>query len=248
MSSTPADGVRVVAHETIGSTNADALERARDGERGPLWITAKRQTAGRGRRGRVWVSEPGNLYATLLLTDASPPERAPELSFVASLALHDAIGARIPGLSARLALKWPNDGLIDGCKFAGILIEGESRAVAVGIGVNCTHHPQGTAFPATDLAAAGVRATPDSVFAALSAAMIGRLVQWNRGAGFPVIRADWLKRAFGLNETVNVATAEGERTGRFETVDEAGRLVLRRADGMTETVTAGDVLPAFVKA
>jgi BirA family biotin operon repressor/biotin-[acetyl-CoA-carboxylase] ligase len=248
MSSSPADGVRVVALETIGSTNADALERARAGERGPLWITAKRQTAGRGRRGRAWVSEPGNLYATLLLTDASLPERAPELSFVASLALHDAIGARVPGLSARLALKWPNDCLIDGCKFAGILIEGEGRAVAIGIGVNCTHHPQSTAFPATDLAAAGVRAAPDSVFAALSAAMIGRLVQWNRGAGFPVIRADWLKRAFGLNEPVNVATAEGERTGRFETVDEAGRLVLRRADGTAESVTAGDVLPALVKA
>ena len=70
------------------------------GERGPLWITAKRQTAGRGRRGRTWVSEPGNLYASLLLTGPSPPERFAELSFVAALALHDAVAGRIPGLAA----------------------------------------------------------------------------------------------------------------------------------------------------
>jgi BirA family biotin operon repressor/biotin-[acetyl-CoA-carboxylase] ligase len=248
MAPDPTAGVQVIAHETIGSTNADALERARTGAGAPLWITAKRQTAGRGRRGRTWVSEPGNLYATLLLADASPPDRASELSFVAALSVHDAIAGRIPGLGSRLALKWPNDVLIDGCKFAGILIEGEGRAVAIGIGVNCAHHPAGTTFPATDLAAAGVRASPESVFAALAPAMIGRLVQWNRGGGFAAIRADWLKRAFGVGKTIRVALPEGEREGRFETVDEAGLLVLRRADGTAETVTAGDVLPALVKA
>ncbi len=248
MASSRATDLRVVAHETIGSTNAEALLLARAGEPGPLWITAKRQTAGRGRRGRVWVSEPGNLYATLLLTDASPPERAAELSFVAALAVHDAVAGCIPGLAERLALKWPNDCLIDGNKFAGILIEGEGRAVAVGIGVNCKHHPAGTTFPATDLAAAGVRATPDSVFAGLSAAMTTRLAQWDRGAGFAAIRDEWLQRAFGLGKAVRVALPEGEREGRFETIDQAGRLVLRSVDGRTETITAGDVLPALVRA
>ena len=247
MASNPAD-VRVIAHDTTGSTNADALERARAGERGPLWITAKRQTAGRGRRGRTWVSEPGNLYATLLLTGAAPPERAAELSFVAALAVYDAVGSRIPGLARRLALKWPNDCLIDGCKFAGILIEGEGPALAIGIGVNCGHHPSGTAFPATDLAAAGVRASPEGVFEALGPAMIGRIVQWNRGAGFAVIRDEWLRRAFGIGKIIRVAMPEEEREGRFETIDDTGRLVLRRADGTTETVTAGDVMPALAKA
>ena len=247
MPSGPAAAVRVVAHETIGSTNADALERARAGERGPLWITAGRQTAGRGRRGRTWVSEPGNLYATLLLTDAAPAARVAELSFVAALAVHDAVAGRIPGLARRLALKWPNDVLIDGCKFAGILIEGEAHAVAIGIGVNCTHHPKDTTFPATDLAAAGVRASPASVFDALNAAMIGRVVQWDRGAGFPVIRDDWVKRAFNIGKTIRVELPDGEREGRFETIDQVGRLVLRRAAGTTETITAGDVLPAPMK-
>jgi BirA family biotin operon repressor/biotin-[acetyl-CoA-carboxylase] ligase len=216
---------------------------SRSGEHGPLWITAKRQTAGRGRRGRTWVSEPGNLYATLLLTGGAPPERAPELSFVTALAVHDAIGARIPGLTGRLALKWPNDCLIDGNKFAGILIEGEGDAVVIGIGVNCVHHPAGTAFPATDLAAAGVRATPESVFAALMLAMTGRVVQWNRGAGFAAIRSDWLKRAFQLGKTIRIAMPEGEREGRFDGIDDSGRLMLSRADNASEAITAGDVLP-----
>src|SRR6267378_2624975 len=103
-----ADGIGLIACDTVGSTNAEALAYARAGERGPLWVTARAQTAGRGRRGRVWVSEPGNLYATLLLTDPAPPERAAQLSFVAALAVHDAIARLAPALAPRLALKWPN--------------------------------------------------------------------------------------------------------------------------------------------
>lgn len=238
-----AAGARLVTHDTIGSTNAEALRLARSGERGPLWVVARQQTAGRGRRGRVWVSEPGNLYATLLLSDA-PMAHAPELSFVAALALYDAIAGRVPGLDRRLALKWPNDLLIDRCKFAGILIEGEDGAVAVGIGVNCAHHPAGTEFPATDLAAAGVRASPESVFAPLSAAMVTRLAQWDRGAGFAAVRADWLARAGGLGKPIKIALPDGVREGIFETVDEHGRLVLRLADGSAEIATVGDVLAA----
>ncbi|MEA2979111.1 MAG: BirA family transcriptional regulator [Alphaproteobacteria bacterium] len=239
-----AAGVRLIAHDTIGSTNAEALRLARDGERGPLWVTAKSQTAGRGRRGRSWVSEPGNLYASLLLTDPAPPERLPELSFVTALALHDAIGGRIPGLASRVVLKWPNDLLIDRNKFAGILAEGEGKAVAIGIGVNCVHHPDGTEYPATDLATAGVRTSPESLFAPLTAAMIGRLAQWDRGAGFAAIRADWLARAAGLGKPVRVKSGDGEVVGQFDTIDETGRLVVRLADGTMQTVAAGDVFLA----
>ena len=122
-----AAGARLIAYDTLGSTNAEALARARAGERGPLWITAARQTAGRGRRGNVWTSEPGNLYASLLLTDAAPAAHLPELCFVVALAVRDAV-ARRPrrSLRAQLKLKWPNDLLLDGAKLAGILIEAES--------------------------------------------------------------------------------------------------------------------------
>ncbi|MBX9827061.1 MAG: biotin--[acetyl-CoA-carboxylase] ligase [Xanthobacteraceae bacterium] len=237
-----AAGARLIAYDTIGSTNEEALRLARTGERAPLWIVARSQTGGRGRRGRAWVSEPGNLYASLLLADPSPPEHFPELSFVAALALHDAVTARVPGLAGRVALKWPNDLLIDRNKFAGILVEGEGTTVVIGIGVNCAHHPAGTEFPATDLAAAGVRATPDSLFPPLSGALTARLAQWDRGAGFAAIRADWISRAAGIGRPVRVRTGDSELAGTFEAIDASGRLVLRLPDGTMQAVAAGDVL------
>lgn len=234
-------GIRLIERDTVGSTNSEALALARAGERGPLWVTARCQSAGRGRRGRVWMSEPGNLYASLLLTDPSPRERAAELSFVAALAVYDAVVALAMPIAGRLALKWPNDLLVDGKKFSGILIEAEGAAVVVGIGVNCVHHPKTAAFAATDLAAVGYSVAVDSLFEKLSATMMPRLAQWDRGAGFDATRGDWLARVAGLGDPVRISVPDGERTGRFETVDTRGRLILRRADGSVETIAAGDV-------
>src|SRR5204862_2852865 len=98
---------------------------ARQGGRGSVWILAGRQGAGRGGRGGVWISEPGNLFGALLLTAAAPPEHRPQLSLVTALALHDALVEIAPGLKPRIAIKWPNDLLLDRAKFAGILVEGE---------------------------------------------------------------------------------------------------------------------------
>ena len=149
----------------------EARLRAQHGERGPLWITATAQSEGRGRHGRTWISPPGNLYASLLLSDPSPFEHAPQLAFVAALALRDAIVGEAAALTPQLAFKWPNDLLLAGDKCAGILIEGDAAfdgeqaqapkrlSVIVGFGVNCTSHPLrsgGTeSFPATDLQAHG---------------------------------------------------------------------------------------------
>src|SRR5215469_6182751 len=130
-----AAGVRLISHELLPSTNIEALALARNGERGPLWVTAGEQTAGRGRRGRSWVSAAGNLFASLLLTDPAPPEHWPELAFVAALAIHDAVAEVAPAIRPQLAIKWPNDLLLRSAKFAGILAEGEGAeggAVAVG--------------------------------------------------------------------------------------------------------------------
>jgi len=239
-----AAGVRLVVHEVLGSTNAEALELARRGRRGPLWVVAGRQTAGRGRRGRAWISHPGNLYASLLLTGASAAEHWPELSLVAALALYDAIAAVAPRLESQLAIKWPNDLLLAGAKFAGVLIEGEGGdgggAVVIGIGVNCASHPAETDYPATDLATANV--SPATVFAALSATMLGRLEQWNGGRGFTTIRTDWLRRAAGLGQDMRVRLADREFVGRFEALDQSGALVLRLPDGSSMTIPAADVL------
>jgi BirA family biotin operon repressor/biotin-[acetyl-CoA-carboxylase] ligase len=240
-----AAGVRLVALDTIDSTNAEALRQGRAGASGPLWVAATEQTAGRGRRGRRWVSAPGNLYATLLLLDPAPPRHAAQASFVAALALHDALADVAPALAPRLALKWPNDVLCDGAKIAGILIEGEGAPLmmAVGIGVNCASHPAGLEYPATDLAALGHPAAPKALFRALSRRMDARLRQWDAGAGFPSIREDWLMRAFGRGAMIRVRLPERETTGIFETLDEAGRLVLKSIEGHQERITAGEVFP-----
>src|SRR6516164_2918898 len=218
-----AAGVRLIAHEVLGSTNTEALQLARHGERGPLWIAAQRQSAGRGRRGRAWISPPGNLYASLLLTGPAAAERWPQLSFVAALAIHDAVVEVAADLKPRLAIKWPNDLLLAGAKFAGILIEGEGDVNAVAV---------------------GAPVSPATLFSALSIKMLGRIAQWNGGEGFSTIRADWLARASGIGEGVHVRLAERELVGRFEALDEAGALVLRSADGNTTTITAGDVFTA----
>jgi len=245
--SAAAAGFGLLAFETLPSTNAHALILARGGERGPLWITAAQQTAGRGRRGNEWISPPGNLYATLLLTDPAPAESAPQCSFVAALALHDAIISCAPGLCNALALKWPNDVLCSGCKLAGILIEGEQvlhgLAIAIGIGVNLRHHPQGTSYPATDLAAAGVDVSAESLFAALSAAMPERLGQWRRGAAFGAVRADWLERAALMSGEMKVRLPGSELFGRCEGLDDRGRLLLRLGDGALQAIAAGEVFP-----
>jgi BirA family biotin operon repressor/biotin-[acetyl-CoA-carboxylase] ligase len=242
-----AAGVRLATYDEIGSTNAMALARAREGENGPLWIVADRQTAGRGRHGRVWVSKPGNLFATLLLTEPAPPQRAPELAFVAAVSLYDAVSEAAPAVQPRLKLKWPNDLLCGGAKLAGVLIEGEGSAVAIGIGINCKHHPIGTAYAATDLEASGVTVSPDEVMSLLSKAMVDRLAQWQCGAGFAAVRGDWLARAQAHGTAINVRIGEREIAGRYEGIDAGGRLLLRTADDRHEVIAAGDVflLAAF---
>jgi len=236
-------GARHRAYDTLGSTNAEALALARAGERGPLWVTAKTQTAGRGRRGNAWVSEPGNLFATLLLTEPSEKAVAAQLSFVAALALYDAVSEAAPQLARALTLKWPNDLLLGGKKVAGILVEGDSAevfAVAVGVGVNCASHPADTHHPAADLAASGAAIAPERLLASLVAAMQRRLAQWAQGQGFASIRADWLRRAAALGEEIRVRLPERELSGRFDGLDEAGRLLLTTGDGVT-AITAGEV-------
>jgi BirA family biotin operon repressor/biotin-[acetyl-CoA-carboxylase] ligase len=264
-------GVSLEALATIGSTNEEAAARSRKGERGPLWVTAQAQTKGRGRLGRSWNSPPGNLYASLLLSDPSPIEHAPELAFVAALAVRDAIIAEAPALAPHLGFKWPNDLLLADEKCAGILIEGEvwpgkSVSVVIGIGVNCAHHPPmatdyaadgaksarprsapfgeyAVLFPATDLRAHGAAVTPEQLFTRLSATMLARITQWDSGRGFTAILGNWLTSARGLGEDIRVRQGGTDKTGRFVGLDQMGRLVLEQTGGGVEKISAGDVFP-----
>ena len=241
-----AAGVELIALDEVDSTNAQALRYGETGLRGPLWVTAQTQTAGRGRRGRAWVSGPGNLYASLLLADPAPVPRVAQCSFVAALAVRDAVCDAAPGVAGRLSLKWPNDVLCGGRKLAGILIEGEGREplmVAIGIGINCLHHPGDAACPATDLGAQGAAVTPAEMFSALSRRMAQRLAMWNSGARFADIRTAWLAHGPAPGAGLRVRLTDGDVIGTFETIDEEGNLVLTEAGGTRRKITAGDVFP-----
>lgn len=236
-------GHRLASFDSIGSTNAEAMARLRAGERGPLWIAARAQTAGRGRRGRDWATPEGNLAASLLTMTDVPLWKAATLGFVAGLALDEALKLCAPGLP--VTLKWPNDVLVQDKKCAGILLESEPvdgrLAVAIGIGVNVVAAPQGLPVQATSLAALGQHVSAEYLFAALTDAWIAFEQIWENGRGLPEIRAQWLKRASGLGAPVSVQVGNDVRRGIFETLDEEGRLVLRASDNSKVTVTAGDV-------
>jgi len=241
-----ARGVEHIALGDVDSTNAQALRYGEQGMRGPLWVTAQTQSAGRGRRGRSWVSEPGNLYASLLLADPAPIMQVAQCSFVAALAVRDAVCDTAPTLAARLSLKWPNDVLCDGRKLAGILIEGEGTRplmVAIGIGINCQHHPRDAAYPATDLITQGAEVTAAEAFAALSRRMAERLALWNGGSRFADIRAAWLAHGPAPGAALRVRLADGDVTGLFDTIDDEGNLVLMETGGERRRITAGDVFP-----
>jgi BirA family transcriptional regulator, biotin operon repressor / biotin---[acetyl-CoA-carboxylase] ligase len=243
-----AGGLPVFNFPEIGSTNAEALTRA-SANAPEQWIVSEIQTAGRGRRGRTWVSKAGNLYSSLLLYDPAPPAQSPQICFVAALALHDAILDLAPSLAPeRLRLKWPNDLLLDGRKIAGILVEGAAaqgrHAVVIGIGVNCRHHPEDTAYPTTDLGASGVPVSPKDVFARLASCFMSRLAQWQGGAGFAAVRNAWLARAHGIGGEIEVRLPERALRGTFRAIDEDGALVLGLEDGHSELIRAGDIFPA----
>jgi BirA family transcriptional regulator, biotin operon repressor / biotin---[acetyl-CoA-carboxylase] ligase len=230
-----------------GSTNADALTAARMGDSGRLWITASRQMAGKGRQGRVWVSEPGNLYASLLLIDPARDASAlGTLPLAVACGVHASLAA-LPGMARRdLKIKWPNDILAGGKKVSGILLESamleDGRlAVAIGIGVNVAHHPAPALYQATDLTELGIVTSPENFFPHLASAMAATLEAWNHGRGFPQIRAEWLRLARGQGDMITVNLPNGPVQGRFDDIDGEGRLVLTLQNGQTRSISAGDV-------
>ena len=228
-------GHRVVHFERIDSTNSEARRLAEAGERGPLWIWSDEQTVGRGRLGRAWVSEPGNLYVTCLFQTAAPASAAAQISFVAAIAVHELVSGLLP--KAAFFLKWPNDVLMDGAKFCGLLaevVDTNPTRIALGCGINLAHSPSNTPYP---VAALGSQFTPDSVLQKLAVSLWHWLEIWDEGRGFPAIRRTWLERAAGVGNEVFV---EG-MTGRFEGLSADGALLMTLADGTQRQIHAGEV-------
>ena len=240
---------RVIHFERIDSTNSEAHRLAQQGERGPLWLRADEQTGGRGRLGRAWVSEPGNLYATFLFPIDAGPEVAAQVSFVAALAIHDLVTALLPDV--RPAIKWPNDVLIGGAKFCGLLAEvaaSNPTAIAVGCGINLIHAPPDMPYPVTALARHGNIPGVESILPILDARLASRLATWNEGRGFAAIRSAWMERAAGLNGKAVAAIGEQELRGTFRGLAADGALMLELADGTHRHIHAGDVRFAAIEA
>src|SRR3954447_23546051 len=174
-------GYKLIAFDKVGSTNAEAMARARDGECGPAWFVTSEQTAGRGRRHRPWIAPRGNLASSILEVLDISPAVAATLGFAAGLAIETALQRVSVEASLRSAgseqmkfsLKWPNDVLAGRHKLVGIGLEaeavaGDRLAVVVGIGTNVVAAPEGTPTPATSLAALGVHVGAEDLFTELS--------------------------------------------------------------------------------
>jgi len=238
---------RLVLDET-DSTNAAARRRAEEGERGPLWIMAYRQTAGRGRRGRGWSAPEGNLAATLLISPDLTLKDAGFLSIAAALAVGDVLAALAPG--AEIAFKWPNDALLNGKKSAGVLLESAAAGdrvnwLAIGIGVNLAAHPDASqleqgAWPATSVAAeAGAAPAPERALTLLASAMT-RWLALHAAEGPLSLRDAWLARAARLGQEITARLPRETVTGVFADMDEQGSLVLDTPLGR-RVIAAADV-------
>src|ERR1700681_3903877 len=245
-------GYRLAAFDSIGSTNVEAMARAVDGERGPIWFVTSEQTAGRGRRHRPWIAPRGNLASSILEVIDGSPAVAATLGFAAGLALESALQKVSIEASTRSAgseemkfsLKWPNDVLAGRQKLAGILLEAEAvadkrLAVVVGIGTNVVAAPEGTPTPATSLAALGVHVGAEELFTVLSDCWAEFRGLWDNGRGFGEIRRLWLERAAGLGQKVAVHSGGAAVEGTFDTIDETGCLIVRTTDGRRGPISAG---------
>ena len=223
-------GVGRYTLDTVDSTNAYGF-RLTDV---PAWVLAAEQTAGRGRRGRAWSSPPGNFYGSLILTPHDPPERMALRSFVAALALRDALVA-LTGLPQVFALKWPNDVLLNGGKLSGILLEGQAGRLAVGIGVNLIGAPPAEGVepqalrPVSLKGETGLHITPSQLLDRLAPAFALREAQL--AADFDTIRRDFLSHAARLGERIVARTMAATHEGVFRTIDASGALILDTAEG-----------------
>ncbi len=245
--STHSLGRTLHACDEVASTNDVARGLAEKGAVHGEVVVAESQSRGRGRRGRAWVSPPGvNLYLSVVLRPSLSPERAPELTLVAAVAIAEVL--REAGFDARI--KWPNDILIGGRKVAGLLLEmdsaeGELRYVVLGVGVNVNLEPaalpEGLAATATSLRAERGEAVP-RVF--LLAALLAGIEGWldrHELAGFEGVRQRWRELSATLGDRVKVS-ASGERIeGVALDIDDSGALIVEDAAGARHRVVAGDV-------
>lgn len=239
---------RLLRYDTLGSTNDEAKRLAEAGA--PAWtvVWAQAQTAGRGRRGRAFVSPRGNLYLSVILRPEGPAASVAQLGFAAALAVGEGLAAVLPP-GRDIRYKWPNDVLVDGRKIAGILLESSATPaggvawLVAGLGLNIVSHPEGTDWPATSLAALGAGTVTVEAMLAEAISVFHRWVSVWRRCGFEPVRGAWLARAYGLGEAVAVRLPRESFSGRFIDLDRDGVLLVETEAG-PRRVAAGEIFPA----
>lgn len=236
------EGYGLRLFDTIDSTNDEARRVSDFEEASGLWIMARTQTVGRGRRGREWVSQPGNLFCSLLLRIEEELDIIPQLSFVTALAVRDVV-ADFLQLDEAVKVKWPNDVLVGGEKISGILLESSATGtqkpdrLIIGIGINIMSHPENMLFPAAHMGGGDI--TADRVMERLAASMANWVSLW-RDKGFGPVRRAWLACAKGQGEEITVHLDDEKICGRFIDLDDTGALKLD-AGGEIRHIMAGDV-------
>ncbi|WND02402.1 biotin--[acetyl-CoA-carboxylase] ligase [Temperatibacter marinus] len=240
-------GTEAFFFSSLSSTNECATSLAQKGEKGPLWILAGSQSAGRGRRGRQWTSYQGNFFGSLLLRPSMKASDCAALPFAVALAIRDALidcGVR----ESSIQCKWPNDILIDGCKVSGVLIESAMKAdhsleyLVIGIGVNLTHSPQETKFDAVCLKQKGIEISVKEFTRFLSLQCEAYLQQWINKQD-EAIYASWSAVGWGLGQKRLIRTATETFTGVIQRLGVDGGLIVMLDDGREKCIYAGDVFP-----
>jgi BirA family transcriptional regulator, biotin operon repressor / biotin---[acetyl-CoA-carboxylase] ligase len=238
---------RVLHVTETGSTNADAMRLALAGEPLPLWVMADTQTGGKGRSGRKWVSQPGNLHASLAFRCTGPIEQAGQLSLLAGISVIDAVRITMElAPNAELRLKWPNDILMNFAKAGGILVEstslreGSGFLAVLGFGLNLVASPDGLGREVTALARFGTPPELAAFLAALSERIFFWLDRWNNGLGFGAIREAWIERAGPIGEPISINTAGGVLSASYQGLGKSGAL-LADVGGTVREFSFGDV-------
>jgi BirA family transcriptional regulator, biotin operon repressor / biotin---[acetyl-CoA-carboxylase] ligase len=235
-------GTPIAWREVTESTNDDALAAAKTGAPHGALFGAETQLRGRGRRGSEWLSAPGaGLWFSLLLRPTLSAEVTPGLALCAGLALREVVARRV---SATVAVKWPNDVLAARRKLAGVLVESQISgarvaSVVVGIGINVEQRefPPALSSIATSLALldADSRAR-EELLADILQALAARL-ELLQAHGMAALAEELRQHDALLGLKVRIEGREGVASG----IDDAGRLLLRLADGTLEPLLSGHV-------
>ncbi len=227
---------RLVERDEVTSTNDTAIELAEAGIAAWSVVRARLQTGGRGRRGRVFVSPPGNSYTSFILRPGVAPRNLPQLSLITGVSVAESIEAVAPG-TAPVRCKWPNDVLINDAKVAGILVETGGDAVIVGIGINLVSHPDIRGVPTTDLASEGAPGVDrDLLLAALCRRLKDRVTDWEN-SGFASQRLAWLDRAAGIGVRASFSD-DNSMEGRIVGLAHDGALIME-SDGRCMRIVSG---------